>query len=105
MLELQYFEGCPNAKATLDNLKAFMDERNFSDELKITEIKDISEAEELNFQGSPTVLFDGKDIYTEAAPSSYNYTCRIYVIEGKQTGVLSKDYIVMKLKKMVKKNE
>lgn len=100
MLEFQYFEGCPNAKQTLDNLNALLDERNFFGKLKITEIKDISEAEELNFQGSPTVLIDGKDIYSEVAPSSFNYTCRVYIIEGKQTGVLSKEYMAMKIEKM-----
>jgi len=103
MLEFQYFEGCPNANETLDNLKALLDEGIIPGNLKITEIKDISEAEVLNFQGSPTVLFDGKDIYTGSAPSSYNYTCRVYRIEGKQTGVMSKEFMTKRIKKMLER--
>ena len=66
----------------------------------ITGIKDISEAEALNFQGLPTVLYNGADIYTGEAPTSFSYTCRVYMFKGKQTGVLGMDFILNKLEEL-----
>jgi len=104
MIEFQYFDGCPNAAETLRNLVEVLAEEGIEQDLKETKILDISEAEKLNFQGSPTVLFNGIDIYTENEPVSYSYTCRMYVIEGIRTGVLPKNFIIDQIKKMSKKN-
>lgn len=100
MLEFQYFEGCPNATETLKNVKELIDNGLIVEKLKVTEIHDVSEAEDLNFQGSPTLLFDDKDIYTEKVPLSYNYSCRVYTFEGKQTGILAKAFILKQIKKL-----
>ncbi|MCF7947449.1 MAG: thioredoxin family protein [Spirochaetia bacterium] len=94
MIEFQYFNGCPNSTETLANLKklvnhGFIDE----EELHIIEVPDVESAERLNFQGSPTILYNGYDIYTKAVPQSYSFSCRVYKIGGKHTGILSKDYI------------
>lgn len=103
MLEFQYFEGCPNASETLDNIRHLIANELIKEELMITEIKDISESEALNFQGSPTVLFNGIDIYTGKIPTSNSYTCRVYVFGGKQTGVLETDYILNKIEELKSK--
>jgi hypothetical protein len=51
MIEFQFFEGCPNADNTLQNLREAMVEQHISkDHLKITEIPDIGSAKRLNFQ-------------------------------------------------------
>lgn len=97
MLEFQYFDGCPNAMETLKNLNELIEEEFKGIDFTVTEIKDSNDAEKLNFQGSPTILYNDFDIYTGKKPESYNYTCRIYNIDGKSTGVLSKDYIRTKL--------
>jgi len=97
MIEFQYFDGCPNAEGTLVNLKSLIAKELSGFELSITEIKDISEAEQKNFQGSPTILVDGIDIYTGEVPDSYNYTCRIYNLNGKMTGILTRDYIYSRI--------
>ena len=98
MIEFQFFEGCPNSQATLENLRSLIaegvvDERNFS----ILEIKNPEEASLLNFQGSPSILVEGIDIYTGEKPATASYSCRSYVIDGKRTGVLSKDYLKKRL--------
>lgn len=101
MIEFQYFKGCPNAIATLNNLKELIAEGFFQeDELKIVEVPDSESAEALFFQGSPTILFNGYDIYTGIKPVSYNYSCRVYTIEEEQTGVLSKEFIRKKIENM-----
>lgn len=101
MIEFQYFIGCPNANETLKNLKTVVKMKDIGEnEINVIEVKDLEIAEKVNFQGSPTILIDGYDIYSETKPSSYSYTCRIYIIDGVQTGVLSENYISQKIKKI-----
>jgi len=101
MIEFQYFDGCPNAVETLNNLKALVDNNILTyDKIKIVEIKNVEDAERLNFQGSPTILMDGIDIYTEAKPVSFAYTCRVYIVDNVRTGVLSKKFISEKIEKL-----
>jgi len=58
---------------------------------------DIESATQYNFQGSPTILVNGIDIYTNTIPDSVHFTCRIYEFENKKTGIIPKDYIKQKL--------
>lgn len=104
MIEFQYFDGCPNADKTLQNLKELIDEGTIKDELMIKEVPNIDAAKELNFQGSPTMLLDGVDIYTEKEPKGANYSCRVYVISYQQTGILPKEYIKKQILKLKAKN-
>ena len=100
-IEFQYFNGCPNAKETLHNVQYLLESKEFVDcELKIVEVPNPGLAQELNFQGSPTILFNGVDIYTEQTPNNYSYSCRIFNIDNGQTGVMSVDYIRKKLTKL-----
>ena len=97
-LEFQYFNGCPNADGTLQNLRDVMVEMGISENhLKMTEVLNIESAKLLKFQGSPTILLDGKDIYTDAEPTDFSYACRIYRFGGEQSGVIPKEFIKAKL--------
>lgn len=100
-IEFQYFDGCPNSDATLENLKAII-ESNLIENciLKTVEVPDAESAEHLNFQGSPTILYNGVDIYLLEVPDSFSYSCRLYSIDGKQTGILSKEYILAQIDKI-----
>jgi hypothetical protein len=101
MIEFQYFDGCPNAIETLANLNELVDAGQISgQEINIVKVNNVVLAEKLNFQGSPTILVDGFDIYTEKKPLSYAYSCRVYVFGRSQTGVISKKYISDKIKKI-----
>lgn len=67
MIEFQYFEGCPNAKASLNNLLEIKDELNIGDdEIRVIQVPDMESAEKNRFQGSPTILIRGVDIYTDS---------------------------------------
>jgi len=100
MIEFQFFDGCPNADDTLQNLReAMMEQHITTDHLKVTEIPDIESAKRLNFQGSPTILVQGKDITTGELPTGFSYSCRIYMFEGEQTGCIPKEIIAAKLEK------
>jgi hypothetical protein len=99
MIEFQYFDGCPNSTATLNNLMQLKDELKIDEnEIRIVAVPDLELAEKLHFQGSPTILIDGIDIYTNQRPNSYSYNCRIYNISGIKTGIISKEYIREKIK-------
>lgn len=98
MIEFQFFNGCPNADTTLKNLKEVMRQLNIPDsDLFMVEVSDISLAETMHFQGSPTILVNGIDIYLDTKPDSFNFSCRVYQFDGKQTGVIPSDYIRKKI--------
>lgn len=81
------FDGCPNAKDTLGNLKEVLKELEISEkEIEILEIPDLQKAEKFKFQGSPTILIEG-----------FSYTCRIYNFKGGKTGIIPKDFIKEKI--------
>lgn len=97
-IEFQYFQGCPNADSTLINLREALSELNFSENcLKLTDVPSPELAKELKFQGSPSILIDGKDIYTGEPPCNFSYACRLYRFDVKQTGVIPKEFILQKL--------
>jgi hypothetical protein len=98
MIEFQYFDACPNAVPTLKNLKEVIDELGIpNSEFGIVEIMGFGMAESLNFQGYPTILIDGFDIYSKSKPESYNFSCRYYDFDGIKTGVIPKHFIKKKL--------
>ena len=97
----QYFDGCPNSTETLRNLQDLLKTTGIGEtELEIVEVPSPEQAQELNFQGSPTVLLDGVDIYTDQIPNSFSYSCRIFELDGEKTGILTTDYLRKKLIKL-----
>ena len=101
MVEFQYFKECPNAAATLENLKALIREGLFREsDLSIVEVPTLDSAEERGFQGSPTVLVDGVDVYTGRAPVGFRYTCRFFEIDGEKTGILTKGFLRSRYRKI-----
>lgn len=98
MIEFQFFNGCPNADTTLENLRAVMREMGIPDHhLKISVVPDLDTAKWLGFQGSPSILADGKDIFTGEEPTGFSYACRLYEFLGKRTDVIPKEFIREKL--------
>ena len=98
MITFQYFDECPNAKNTLDNLKEVLKELEIPEkEIEILEIPDLQKAEKFKFQGSPTILIDGLDIYLMQVPEGFSYTCRIYNFKGGKTGIIPKYFIKEKI--------
>ena len=78
MIEFQYFKGCPHYKATLNNLEELVNEGVISrNDLVISEMNNPVMAERYHFQGSPTILIDGVDLYTGEKPAGFSYSCRI----------------------------
>ena len=94
MITFQYFDECPNARKTLDNLLSVKEELGIPDSsIELVEVPDPAQAEEHRFQGSPTILVEGRDITTRETPSGFSYTCRVYSFEGQPSGVIPKHII------------
>jgi bacterioferritin-associated ferredoxin len=94
MIEFQYFEGCPNSMQSLAILREFMTIAKISeDKLEIVLITNVEMAQRKNFQGSPTILINGVDIYTMKKPTGHSFSCRIYEINGVLTGKLPLSFI------------
>jgi len=66
-------------------------------ELHIIDVPSPESAQKMKFQGSPSILVDGVDIYTGAEPEGFSYSCRVYELDGKRTGVIPKEFIRNKL--------
>jgi hypothetical protein len=98
MIEFQYFNGCPHARDTLRNLREVIAEMGIGeDELHIIKVTSPEFAQKMKFQGSPTILINGIDIYMGLQPEGFSYSCRVYEFEGRQTGVIPKEFIRSKL--------
>ena len=102
MIESQYFEGCPNSQESLINLRKFMEKTNIpEDKLIITLIENEEMSKLKTFQGSPTILINGLDLYTGKRPEESNFSCRLYRIDNSITGVLSIEYISQRYKELL----
>jgi len=74
IIEFQYFKGCPHARQTLNHLKGLILDGIISEnDLTITLVSSRDDAEKIDFQGSPTVLVNGIDIYTREKQTGFSY--------------------------------
>lgn len=106
MIEFQYFDGCPNSNESLNNLRYFMAMTNIpKDQLKITLIENEEMARNVHFQGSPTILINGFDLYTGLRPDTSNFSCRLYRINNINTGILTSSFISQRYNELVNKTQ
>ncbi|MFX1256088.1 MAG: hypothetical protein ACFFCZ_31055 [Promethearchaeota archaeon] len=101
-VELYYFDGCPNYNSAISNLKSALQERDISSKIEIIRVKSPEHAQELNFQGSPSIVIDGIDLERKDDPALFG--CRIYEIDGKLTGNPTRQFIGDKLDELIKSN-
>lgn len=102
-IEFLFFEGCPNAKESYNNLLEAIRELNIDTEVETINVKDLETAQKVKFLGSPSVYVNGIDIYSLSYPSDISYSCRTYNINGKITGILPKEFILERLKTILNK--
>ena len=79
MIEVLYFEGCPNLAPTLALAHEVLSELGLSGEVREVEVRTPEDAERLRFLGSPSLRVDGKDIEPGAeSRTDYALSCRLY---------------------------
>lgn len=93
-ITLMYFDGCPGwqkAEANLHAALAALGEPDVSIRQRL--IGTLEEAERAGFIGSPTVLLDGRDPFTEPGRLP-GLSCRLYVTEQGMTNAPSVDQLI-----------
>ncbi len=79
LIEVLYFDGCPNHERTLAEVDRLVDELDIDTDVRAIRVVDAEDAERKRFLGSPTVRVDGIDVEPGAAErTDYVLACRIY---------------------------
>ena len=95
-IEFLYFsKGCPSYKQALANLKAALRETHSRAQLVLINVNSPQKAEQVGFQGSPSIRINGQDL--EGRNEGSSYSCRLYRIDGKTMPIPTKEFIAGKL--------
>ena len=78
LIELLFWDGCPSHPEALALLEDVLEEQGVATGVELHEVHSQVEADELQFPGSPTIRFDGRDVDPEGAEGTPSLTCRIY---------------------------
>ena len=85
-IQFLYFDGCPNAAQTRENLGTALDELGIDIEPEVIDVD--PSTFDGPFLGSPSVLVNGVDVYTGSVPDAFEFSCRTFEVDGKRTGSL-----------------
>lgn len=79
LVEILYFDGCPNHEAARALVERVAAELQVEPELAVVRVPDHEAAVERRFLGSPTVRVDGRDVEPGAEERhEYVFSCRVY---------------------------
>jgi hypothetical protein len=82
-VELLYFDGCPNYRATRELVERIADELRVQTEIRLVEVSNADAAAHLRFLGSPTVRVNGRDVEPGADQRrDFHLACRVYRSAG-----------------------
>ena len=87
LVEVLYFDGCPNHERTLADLQRLVNELAVDAEVRTVRVVDSEDAERKRFLGSPSVRVDDVDVEPGAeGRTDYVLACRVYRTGGGQIG-------------------
>lgn len=83
LVEIFYFDGCPNHEPALALVKRLSAELGIEPEIRLVNVPDVESAQQLCFLGSPTVRVGGRDVdpHTEER-ADYALSCRVFRTEA-----------------------
>lgn len=90
-----YSEECPSHDEALERLRKVMEEEGIREDIEIVKVESASDAEKLEFIGSPTILVNGRDIDPQKK-SYYAVTCRAYRLEDGRISPLPSEMMIRK---------
>ena len=94
LIELLYFEGCPNYEAARMMIERVAAGAGVSSEVALVEVGSVEEAERFRFLGSPTVRVNGHDIEPGAdSRTGFTLACRVYRIESGVRGTPAEEWL------------
>lgn len=87
LVEILYFDGCPNHEPALALVERVERELGTSAEVRLINVPDQAAAERLRFLGSPTIRVDGVDVDPHAEQrADYALSCRVFTTEHGRAG-------------------
>jgi len=82
LVEILYFDGCPNHEGARELVERVSREIGVELELRLVNVPDEGAARRLRFLGSPTIRVAGEDVDPEAGErDNYVLSCRVYRTE------------------------
>ena len=87
LVEILYFDGCPNHEPALALVERVDRELETNAEVRLVNVPDQTTAERLHFLGSPTIRVDGVDVdpHTDQR-TDYALSCRVFTTEHGRAG-------------------
>ena len=83
LVEILYFEGCPNHEAARELVDRVSEELRVRPTIDLVEVADAEAAARLRFLGSPTIRVEGRDIEPGSeARFDFALSCRVYGTAG-----------------------
>lgn len=87
LVEILYFDGCPNHRAAIALVERVSRELGIEPDLRLVNVRDQEAAERLRFLGSPTIRVGGVDVDPQTAEQGdYAVSCRIFQTEAGFSG-------------------
>ncbi|MGH7839861.1 MAG: DF family (seleno)protein [Candidatus Binataceae bacterium] len=83
-VEVLTIPGCPNAAATLREVRAILTEGRVRAKVSHTIVRDMQTVARLRFPGSPTVRVNGRDV--EPSTTHVALSCRMYYDDAGRRG-------------------
>ena len=79
LVEILYFDGCPNHHPALAMVERVSRELGIEPEIRLVNVPDDETARQVRFLGSPTIRVDGRDVDPQAGErDEYVLSCRVY---------------------------
>lgn len=89
LIEIPYFDGCPNHETLLERLPSLLRQEGLYDHVALRNIASAAGAEEQCFLGSPMLRVNGVEVEPGAAErEDYGLKCRLYAAEGRLRGAV-----------------
>jgi Alkylmercury lyase len=87
LVEILYFEGCPNHESARTLVERIGSELGIEPELRLIDVASEEESQRLRFLGSPTIRVDGVDVDPLTAErTDYGLSCRIFATDHGPAG-------------------
>jgi hypothetical protein len=94
VVEVLYFDGCPNYVAAREMVEAVAAEMEVSPDLRLIEVETPEAAEGLRFLGSPTIRVEGNDVEPGADErTEFQYACRVYCTPSGFSGTPDPEWV------------
>jgi len=83
LVEVLYFDGCPNHVPALALIERLAGELGLEPKLRLVKVADHEEAQQMRFLGSPTIRVGGRDVDPSTEErTDYGLSCRVFRTEA-----------------------